>query len=281
MTEKTIENESSEMREALNTIRGCFSQIPPILVVAGSGLGGFASTLQDPKKLSYEEIPNFPGSTVAGHEGNLVCGQCGNQKILVMNGRKHLYEGVDAKTAVFPLRTLMLGGVKTVILSNAAGGLNKEFQVGDLMLIKDQINFQFRNPLIGPNNDEIGPRFPDMSEPYSRRLMKIARETATELKITLREGVYLAGLGPSYETKAEVRMLKKLSDVVGMSTVPETLSAVHAGAEVLGITLVSNSLVQEENVVTTHEEVMEAGKKAGETFNKLVTAIIEKIDQPV
>ncbi len=275
----TIPNDQqlAMMKDSAEAITAALGKIPEILVVAGSGLGSFAGTLKDAKAISYEEITHFPASTVVGHAGKLVKGKCGGAEIMVMSGRKHLYEGVDATVAVYPLRTLLRAGVKTVILSNAAGGLNVKFEVGDLMLITDQINFQWKNPLIGPNMDEIGPRFPDMSEPYSRALQEVARKAALAEGIALREGVYLAGTGPSYETQAEVGMLRQWADVVGMSTVPETLVAIHAGAKVLGITLVSNSLVHRTDVVTTHEEVMEAGKASAEKFNRLVAAVIADI----
>lgn len=275
--EMNIEQHQAGIREAADAIRARFAPIPEILVIAGSGLGGFAATLGNAESLSYDDIPNFPVSTVAGHAGKLVKGTCGGKAILLMAGRKHLYEGVDARTSVMPLQTLLSLGVRTVILSNAAGGLNVKFQVGDLMLINDQINFQFRNPLIGPNQNDIGPRFPDMSEPYNRELMALARECALECGITLREGVYLGGLGPSYETQAEVQMLRMWADVVGMSTVAETTTAIHAGARVLGITLVSNSLVHRTDVITTHDEVMEAGKHAAGKFNTLVARVIERL----
>jgi purine-nucleoside phosphorylase len=192
-----------------------------------------------------------------------------------MNGRKHLYEGVAPQDTVRPLRALLKAGVKTVVLSNAAGGLNVKFNVGDLMLILDHVNFQFRNPLVGPNIDELGPRFPDMSQPYSRRLQDLARRAAAEEKIILREGVYIAGLGPSYETQAEVMMLRQFGDAVGMSTAPETLAAVHGGAEVLGVSVITNSLVHKSDVITSHEEVIQIGREAGEKFARLVKQIVQ------
>jgi purine-nucleoside phosphorylase len=277
MTTQTPTDLSRKIREAADAITAKFGTIPPILVVAGSGLGGFAATLADPTSVDYTAIPHFHASTVVGHAGRLVKGRCRGHEVMVMNGRKHLYEGVPASEATLPLRALLMAGVKTVILSNAAGGLNVRFDVGDLMLITDQINNMFQNPLIGANLDELGPRFPDMSEPYSRELADVARAVALEEGIALREGVYIANLGPTYETQAEVQMLRQLGDVVGMSTAPETLVAVHAGARVLGISLVSNSLVRRTDVVTTHEEVMEAGKEAADSFNQLVGGIIERI----
>lgn len=270
-----MHTEFSMIEEAAESVRQAFDDVPPILVVAGSGLGGFAKTLAGAHSVSYGGLKNFPVSNVVGHAGSLVHGTCAGVPVVVMSGRKHLYEGVSPEFAVRPLRALIRCGVKTVILSNAAGGLNHQFAVGDLMLITDHINNQYRNPLIGANIDELGPRFPDMSEPYDRALGQIARDAARELGITLREGVYTANLGPTYETRAEVGMLRLMADAVGMSTAPETIAAVHAGVRVLGISLITNSLVQE--TVTTHEEVMETGRHAGERFNKLVTAVIQKL----
>lgn len=263
--------------EASASIRQAIGKVPPILVVAGSGLGSFAATLKDPRSVSYAELRHFPVSTVVGHAGALVRGACSGKPILVMNGRKHLYEGVEAQTAVLPLRALLRAGVKTVILSNAAGGLNVKFEVGDLMLITDHVNNMYRNPLIGPNLDALGARFPDMSEPYSRLLQSVARDAAIEQGIVLREGVYVGNLGPTYETQAEVQVLRQIADAVGMSTVPETTVAIHAGARVLGISLITNSLVQRTDTVTTHEEVMETGRRSAETFSRLVTAIVGKL----
>lgn len=280
MTSPTATAElSRKIEEASRAVVEKLGPIPSILIVAGSGLGGFAATLEDARSMGYGEIPNFPVSTVTGHAGRLVKGKCRGHEVLLMAGRKHLYEGVEATEATLPLRALLKAGVKTVILSNAAGGLNVRFDVGDLMLITDQINNMYRNPLMGGNLDDMGPRFPDMSEPYSRELAEIAREVALEEGIALREGVYIANMGPSYETQAEVQMLRQFGDVVGMSTAPETLVAIHAGARVLGITLVSNSLVQRTDVVTTHEEVMEAGQEAAGKFNLLVGGIVERLSR--
>ncbi len=262
--------------ESAEAVRKLLGGVPSTLVVAGSGLGTFASRVKDPLTISYGDIPNFPVSTVVGHAGTLVKGKLGGREILVMNGRKHLYEGVDPQVATHPLKSLLRAGVKTVVLSNAAGGLNPKFDVGDLMLINDHINGMYRNPLIGANIDEMGPRFPDMSEPYDRELQALTREVAIEMGLTLREGVYWGGLGPSYETKAEVQMLRQFSDVVGMSTVPETTIAVQAGARVLGITVVTNSLVAATGP-TTHEEVVEVGKLAGEHFSDLIAGVLARL----
>ncbi|MDX2177765.1 MAG: purine-nucleoside phosphorylase [Candidatus Sumerlaeia bacterium] len=267
---------TTKAAESLAAVEAAFGKLPRTLVIAGSGLGGFAKTLANAKTLSYSEIPHFPQSAVVGHAGALVVGEAGGRRVAVMNGRKHLYEGVAVEVSVHPLRTLLAGGVRTVIVSNAAGSLNPRFDVGDLVLLSDHINGMFQNPLIGKNDDAAGPRFPDMSEPYSRRLRQVAREAAAALGITLREGVYWGGLGPSYETRAEVQMLRQFADVVGMSTVPETIVAVHAGAEVLGISCATNSLVLSAEK-TTHDEVIEVGRAAGERFSALVAEILRRL----
>ncbi len=251
--------------------------VPPLLVVTGSGLGAFSSRLDNQVTAGYEDLPHFPPSAVAGHAGKLVKGSIHGREVLVMSGRKHLYEGVDAADATLPLRALLAEGVRTVILSNAAGALNPTFDVGDLMLITDHVNNMFRNPLVGPNLDELGGRFPDMSEPYSRALMATSREAAREESILLREGVYVGNLGPNYETPAEVHFLRQIADAAGMSTVPETLAARHAGARVLGISLISNTLVRASGPVT-HEEVIEAGRLGADRFTRLVGRIVRKVD---
>jgi purine-nucleoside phosphorylase len=265
-----IEEAAASVREALG------GELPSILVVAGSGLGGFAGTLSTSRRVDYGALRHFPTSTVVGHAGALIRGLCGGHEVVVMSGRKHLYEGVEPNVAVRPLRALLAAGVKTVILSNAAGCVNPKFHTGDLMLITDHINNMMRNPLIGPNLP-MGPRFPDMSEPYSRRLMAVAREAALASGIPLREGVYIGNLGPTFETAAEVQMYRPWGDAVGMSTVPETTAAIHAGARVLGISLLTNSHVDRRQVVTTHAEVIEEGQKAADRFNRLVTAIVARL----
>ena len=263
--------------ESVDALRRQSGEAPEVVVVAGSGLGGFAKHVAAESQVSYDAIPHFPRATVQGHEGMLVMGKLGGKRVAVMSGRKHLYEGVDPIVAVHPLRTLLQLGAKVVILSNAAGALNRFFLPGDLMLITDHINFQFRSALLGPNLDSMGPRFPDMSEPYDRGLQEIAREVALEQGLSLREGVYVAVTGPSYETQAEVQMLRNLADAVGMSTVPETTVAVHAGARVLGISAITNSTVLKTDTVTTHEEVMETGRRVSAAFGKLVEGIIRRI----
>lgn len=248
---------------------------PKILVIAGSGLGGFVRSVTVEKTISYSDVPHFGASTVAGHAGVLVQGAVNNTPVFVMNGRRHLYEGISPQQSTLLLRALLAAfPVQVVIISNAAGGLNPKFQVGDLMLISDHINWMFTNPLIGKNAQEWGPRFPDASELYSQELRQKAKRVGLEVGVLLREGVYLGGLGPSYETRAEVHMLRAIhgADAVGMSTVPETLVANHMGRRVLGISFISNLLTVP--AVTTHEEVMENARLVEEKFTKLLTALI-------
>lgn len=273
----TAAEEAQLISEAAESIRENLGGIPDTLVVTGSGLGPFADHVTEAKAVDYGALRHFPVSAVTGHAGKLLTGKAGNKPVVVMAGRKHLYEGIDPKIAVLPLRALLKLGVRTVILSNAAGALNRTFAVGDLMLITDHVNMQFRNPLIGANLNDLGPRFPDMSEPYSHELRNRALESARELGITLRQGVYIANMGPSYETYAEVEMLKMMGDAVGMSTAPETLAARHAGARVLGISLISNSLVNRTNDEVTHDEVMETAAIASGKFCRLVEHIVERL----
>jgi len=266
------------LAESEEALRNQSFDAPEVVVVAGSGLGGFAKQINAETQVSYEVIPHFPKATVQGHEGVLVMGKLGGKRVAVMSGRKHIYEGVDPIVAVHPLRTLLRMGARVVILSNAAGALSRFFTPGDLMLITDHLNFQFRSALLGANLDSMGPRFPDMSEPYDRGLQQIAREVAIDQGLALREGTYIAVTGPSYETQAEVQMLRQFGEAVGMSTVPETTVAVHAGARVLGISAITNSLVLRTDAVTTHEEVMETGRRVSSSFGKLVEGIIDRIE---
>jgi purine-nucleoside phosphorylase len=271
---------TAAVRQAADTVRGFFpaDDQPKVAVIAGSGLGTFSDMLEVERAVPYDEIPGFPVSTVVGHAGKLLAARADGRPIVVLSGRSHLYEGHDVGRAVFGVRVLGALGVETLIVSNAAGGLNRNFTPNELMLIRDHINLMWQNPLIGPNDDAQGPRFPDMSEPYDRELGEIALDEARRQGLVLREGTYLAGTGPSYETRAEVRMLQFMgADAVGMSTVIETIAARHLGMRVLGISLISNSLVLESTPVTTHDEVMEAGRVVAEKFGKLVRGIVGRL----
>ncbi|MDO3677085.1 purine-nucleoside phosphorylase [Paenibacillus ehimensis] len=266
------------MKEAAEYIRGKYPQKPEIGLILGSGLGVLADLVEDGVTIPYEDIPHFPVSTVEGHAGELLLGKVEGKHVLMMKGRFHMYEGYGVETVSFPVRVMKELGVEKLLVTNAAGGINTSFEVGDLMLIRDHINFTFRNPLIGPNHSELGVRFPDMSEAYSRRLRETAKEVAAEQGLKLQEGVYLGLLGPSYETPAEIRMMRTLGgDAVGMSTVPEVLVARHAGIEVLGFSCISNMAAGILDQPLSHAEVMETTERAKPKFLKLVLGIISRI----
>ena len=266
------------MKETLNFIKEkAGNYTPEIALVLGSGLGGFTDG-KEGIEIPYKDIPNFPNSTVQGHKGSLFFYSDWGKDILVMQGRFHYYEGNTFDAMRFPIKVFKALGVKKLILTNAAGGLDKNYAPGDLMLIKDHINFLGINPLIGKNDDSFGERFPDMSQAYSLELRELAKKCAKENNIDLKEGVYVATSGPSYETPSEVKMLKLMgADVVGMSTVPETIVANWCGMKVLGISLISNYASGVTGQKLNHQEVLEAGKIASGKISCLVNSILEKI----
>jgi len=254
------------------------SRRPKIAVVLGSGLGAFADELGG-MEIPYTEIPHWPASTAVGHSGRLVFGCLDGLGIAVMSGRAHQYEGYSAQQAAFGVRVLGSLGVKSIVLTNAAGGINLDLQRGGLLLISDHINLQGSNPLVGPNDDSLGPRFPDMSEAYSSRYRAIAHHAARELGIPLAEGVYAALLGPSYETPAEIRYLRAIgADVVGMSTVPEVIAANHMGMRVLGISCVTNMAAGVLPQRIHHEEVLETGAMVRDTLIRLLKAVLPRLE---
>ncbi|MDO4670342.1 MAG: purine-nucleoside phosphorylase [Aerococcus sp.] len=243
---------------------------PTIGLILGSGLGALADEIEEAITIPYAEIPDFPVSTVKGHAGSLVYGQLAGQTVLALNGRFHYYEGYDLKTVTYPVRIMKELGVKTVVVTNAAGGINETFEPGDLMIITDYINFSGPNPLIGPNIDAHGPRFVDMTEAYSERGAQALRDIAKEEGYAIKEGVYCWMSGPTYESKAEIRALRVLGgDAVGMSTVPETIVAKHCGMEVVGISCITN-LAAGMQAELNHEEVMETSARVNERFKTLV-----------
>ena len=247
-------------------------------LVLGSGLGDYAEAMTDARVVPYAEIPGFPVSTVAGHAGEMWCGTLHGKRVLMMRGRFHSYEGYPLNDLVLPVRAMARLGVGTLILTNAAGAVNTSFAPGDLMVINDFINFSGKNPLTGPNIDELGTRFPDMSRAYDRRLMALAEETAREKGIILRTGVYAWFNGPTYETPAEIRMARVLgADAVGMSTVPETIAAVHAGMKVLGISCLTNMAAGILDQPLSHQEVMETSERVRGDFRTLLDGIICKL----
>ena len=252
---------------------------PKIGLVLGSGLGAFADSLTDATRVPYSEIPSFPQSTAIGHAGRLVIGNAGNVPVAAMQGRVHQYEGYSAQQVAFPIRVFGRMGIKSVILTNASGGINLGFSQGALVLIRDHINLQGTNPLVGPNDDRFGVRFSDMTHAYSRAYREIAREEAADLGIMLHEGVYAALLGPSYETPAEIEHLRRIgADLVGMSTAAEVIVARHMGLEVLAISCVTNMAAGILDQPLSHAEVMETGERVKSTFEALLRAVLPRIN---
>ncbi|MGH9561117.1 MAG: purine-nucleoside phosphorylase [Terracidiphilus sp.] len=251
---------------------------PKIAVVLGSGLGSFAERLTDATSIAYEKIPGFPRATTIGHAGKLIGGKLGAVAVAVMQGRVHLYEGRTARDVVFPIRVLRRMGIRTVILTNAAGGIADGLKLGALVLIRDHINLQGVNPLAGANDEMWGERFPDMTDAYAEKYRAIACEEAQKLGIELREGVYAGLAGPSYETPAEIRYLKAIgADLVGMSTVAETITARHAGMDVLGISCVTNAAAGVGGKALSHTEVLAAGQRVQQKLGALLGAVIPRV----
>jgi purine-nucleoside phosphorylase len=251
---------------------------PRVAVVLGSGLGGFADSIENPGVLHYKDIPEWPQATAAGHEGKLVAGMLDGVPVVVLAGRVHLYEGYTPQQVVYGLRALDRLGVEAVVLTNAAGAVNPQLKPGQLALISDHINLLGANPLTGPNDDALGPRFPDMSEAYSKRYREIAQEVARGLGIDLGEGVYAAVPGPSYETPAEIRFLRAIgADLVGMSTVLETIAANHMGLKVLGISCVTNYAAGVTENKLDHAEVLATGERVRDTLTALLKGVIPRL----
>lgn len=252
-----------------------------IAVILGSGLGGFEAALQNPIEIAYEDIPGFPVSTVPGHAGRFIVGTINGKRVLVMSGRFHSYEGYSMKKVTLPVRVMSLIGVKTLIVTNAAGAVNESYRPGDLVVLTDFINLSGKNPLRGKNLDKFGPRFPDMTHAFDRELRQIALLEGQRLNLSVHEGVYAWFNGPTYETPAEIRMTRILGgDLVGMSTVPETIVARHSGMKVLGISSVTNMAAGVLDSPINHEEVLAAGAAVRESFKKLVTAVIDTMPMP-
>jgi purine-nucleoside phosphorylase len=264
--------------EAAEYVKTLINGNPEIGIVLGSGLGPLVNEIEDAVLINYSDIPNFPLTTVKGHEGKLVYGTLGNKKVLAMKGRFHYYEGYDISQVVFHIRVFKLLGINNLFVTNAAGGINESFRPGDLMLIKDHLSFFAPSPLRGANMDEFGVRFPDMCEVYSRQLIETAKKVAHEIGIgDIKEGVYAFAKGPMFETPSEIKAFRLLgADAVGMSTVPEVITARHAGMQVLGISCITNMASGILNKPLDHEEVMETAKKAEKNFTKLVQGIITK-----
>ncbi len=270
---------TARLDESAARIRSRLPDSPEVAVILGSGLGPLADRIRDPVRIPYGEIPHFPRSTVEGHAGILVCGTLGGRKVAAMKGRFHLYEGWSPDQVAYPVRTLRRLGCKTLVVSNAAGGVNRNFAVGDLMLIDDIVNWMFENPLAGRNDEAVGPRFPDMSRPFSKRLLGLAESVCLEKRIPYRRGVYWGNMGPCYETRAELRMMARMgADAVGMSTVPEVIAAVHAGfEEILGLSCITNKATGERVEKPNHQEVLDVAKRVETSFCDVVTGVLERL----
>ncbi|CAG7641888.1 purine-nucleoside phosphorylase [Paenibacillus allorhizosphaerae] len=266
------------IKEAAAYILSKYAAKPEIGLILGSGLGVIAELVENAVTIPYSDIPHFPVSTVEGHAGELLLGTVSGRQVVLMKGRFHMYEGYGVETVSFPVRVMKELGVSKLLVTNAAGGINTSYEAGDLMLIKDHINFTSRNPLIGPNVSELGVRFPDMSEAYSKRMREVAKAVAAEQGVKLQEGVYIGLLGPTYETPAEIRMMRTLgADAVGMSTVSEVIVARHAGIEVLGFSCISNMASGILDQPLSHEEVMETTERVKQTFLQLILGILPRL----
>ncbi|RUS48110.1 purine-nucleoside phosphorylase [Cohnella sp. AR92] len=266
------------IEEAAAYIRSLTPHVPEIGLILGSGLGVIGDEVEDAVTIPYGEIPHFPVSTVEGHAGELVIGRLQGRTVALMRGRFHMYEGYEPERTALPVRVMKQLGVKTLLVTNAAGGVNLDFSSGNLMIISDHLNLTGRNPLVGPNDNALGVRFPDMSDAYSKRLRQVAKETASELGVPVKEGVYAGLLGPNYETPAEIRYLRVIgADAVGMSTVPEVIVARHAGIEVIGISCITNMAAGILDQPLSHEEVMETTERVKSQFVSLVLALLPKL----
>ena len=267
------------VNESVKYIKGRIELQPRIGIVSGSGLGDISNLAQNPVKIPYEDIPNFPLSTAPGHKGEIIIGDVAGKTVTILNGRVHYYEGYSMKSVTFPIRVLKGLGVDILILTNAAGGLNPDYEPGNLMLISDHINYMGTNPLIGENFEEWGPRFPDMSNAYNKELRKVVKDVAKRLGISLYEGVYIAFTGPCFETPAELKMSQIMgADAVGMSTVPEVIVANHMGMKVIGISCITDRAVPEDLKPLTAEEVLKVAARCGDVLTKLIPEIVREIE---
>lgn len=270
-----------EIDEVVAAVRARTKYQPKIGLILGSGLGGLADSIENPDLIAFNDLPHWPKSTVRGHVGQLVIGELENQPVMVMQGRIHFYEGYSMSQVTLPIRVMQRMGIEILVVTNAAGAINPEYVPGDLMLITDNLNMVGMmgfNPLIGPNIDELGPRFPDMSQAYDRKLSELARQAAKDTSVLLREGVYTGLSGPSFEGPADLRFLRAVgADAVGMSTVPEVIVARHAGTRVLGISGISNKANLDGNTSTSHQEVLDAGIGMVPKLEKILRSVLRKI----
>ncbi len=273
-----MDNLMDKINEAVAFIRKQYSAAPSVGIVLGSGLGSFTGEINTEAEIPYSDIPHFPVSTVEGHSGKLLFGELGGKKVVAMAGRFHYYEGYSTQEVVFPVRVMKFLGIETLLISNAAGGTNLSFKVGDLMIIRDHISMLTINPLLGKNEPALGTRFPDMSEPYSKTLITKAKAIAAEQGIPLREGVYFGVTGPTFETRAEYSMLRLLGgDAVGMSTVQEVIAAVHMGLPVFAMSVITDIGIREEENTITHEEVLQAAKDAEPRLTYIFKTLVAQL----
>jgi purine-nucleoside phosphorylase len=264
--------------EARSYVRSKTSLKPEVAIILGTGLGGLAREIKRPVRIPYQDIPHFPVSTVLGHSGELVLGQLSGKKVVAMNGRSHYYEGYTMQEVTYPLRVMKFLGAKTLVVSNAVGGMNPFYRRGDIVLIADHINLMGDNPLIGPNDDSIGTRFPDMSEPYSEKLLDLAEKTAVDLKIKVHRGVFVGVAGPNLETRAEYRFLRGIgADTVGMSTVPEVIVARHMNMKVLGLSIVTDLCLPDALQPADHIKIMKAAQRAEPELTRLVKEVLKRL----
>ena len=280
MTDMTAYKAKDE--EAAAALRGSIPVVPRLGIILGTGLGALAAEIDDAVSIPYDDLPHFPLSTVESHHGRLIAGTLAGVPVLAMQGRFHLYEGYSAHEVVFPVRVMGVLGIDTLLISNAAGGMNPHFRRGDLMLLTDHINLQGHNPLEGPNVDAWGPRFPDMSEPYDRELRRVAEKRALERAIKLQQGVYAAVVGPNLETRAEYRFLRQIgADAVGMSTVPEVIAARHMDLRVMAVSVITDECFPDALEPVTLEEVLAAAAEAEPNLTALMKAVVETVGVPV
>lgn len=268
------------INQTADYIRGKIANIPQTAIILGTGLGALVDHIEEKQFIPYTEIPNFPISTVEGHSGNLIFGKLGNKRVMAMQGRFHFYEGYDMKQVTFPVRVMKALGVKTLFVSNAAGGMNPTFEIGDIMIINDHINLFPEHPLRGKNYNELGDRFPDMSEPYSHRLINEAKTIASEKGIRIVEGVYVGTQGPTFETPAEYRYFHRIGgDAVGMSTVPEVIVARHGGMEVFAVSVITDLGVEGVVEKVSHEEVQLAAQKAQPRMMEIMRELVNRFEE--
>ncbi len=267
----------SKIEDAKTYLKSQTALVPEVLIILGTGLGDLAKRLQNSEAISYENIPYFPQPTVQSHAGQLVFGKIGKKSVAVMEGRFHFYEGYTLDQVTFPVRVLKELGAKILIVSNAAGGLNLNYERGDLVLIEDHINWMGVNPLIGPNDDRLGTRFPDMCAPYSKRLIDLAEKIAKANKMKYQKGIYVAVSGPNLETRAEYRMFQKFADVIGMSTVPEVIVGVHAGLEILGVSVVTDICDPDHLEPVDIEQIIKVANEAGPRLIQLIETLVKEL----